>query len=65
MEKKRYSKKYFVNITGQHRVIFDGNYKGKRENDFLTLSVNRHSVAEHDIFVSVIRRKTAGPVNKE
>ena len=33
---------------------------------FLPLSVNRHSVVEHDIFnfESVIRRKTAGPVNK-
>ena len=33
-------------------------------NDFLPLSVNRHSVVEHDISESVIRRKTAGPVNK-
>ena len=38
--------------------------KERGGDDFLLLSVNRHSVVEHDIFVSVIRRKTAGPVNK-
>ena len=49
---KRYPKKYFLNITGQHWVILQGKSdKGKRADVFIPLAVRRHSVVKHDIFV--------------
>ena len=34
LKRKRYSKKYFVNITGQHRVILEGNIKEREGMSF-------------------------------
>ena len=34
LKRKRYSKKYFVNTTGQHRVILEGNIKEREGMSF-------------------------------
>ena len=61
MKRKRYPKKYFFNITGQHPVILEGNIKEREGMSFYlfqlkgTRYLNTISLSKSSI--SVIRRK--------